>query len=121
MTRDYCWPLAGALFMIASSASSQDWQLQDGDERLTAEEVSDMLVGRSLVYETGQRSVFMDDGAYEFHVGGEVYQFTYFISDEGAVCIVSSDTGARCDLIVMAGETIVSINENGERYPAVVE
>lgn len=115
------WTVITALCTLASPACSQDWNVQEGDERLSGQELTEMLVGQSLVYETGQRSVFMEDGTYEFHVGGDVYTFTYFISDEGAVCIVSSDAGARCDLIVMAGETLVSINENGERYAAAVE
>lgn len=111
--------LGSTMLLSASQASASEWNIESGDERLSAEALEEMLVGRTLDYGGGTRSVFLDDERYEFHVGGNVYEYDYRFTEEGAVCITSPER-SRCDLIVQNDGAIISINEQGQRYPAEI-
>lgn len=106
---------------LATKSLADEWNIKEGDQRLTADELDESLVGHQLLYEGGQKSVFRPDGTYEFHVGGEVYEYFYSFTGDGTVCITSSDFGSRCDLIVINSGNYYSINEAGDRYKATLE
>jgi len=98
-----------------------DWQTEAGDQRLSKAELTELVSGKTLEYEGGAKSVLDDADGYEFHVGGEVYPYTYDLTDNGEICIVSADFGARCDLIVVNDGQVISINDQGERFVATVK
>lgn len=105
----------------ATQSLAAEWNLMEGDQRFTADELDENLVGHQLLFDGGQKAVFRPDGTYEFHVGGEVYEYFYSFTEDGAVCITSSDSGSRCDLIVINSGKYYSINEAGDRYKATLE
>jgi hypothetical protein len=104
------------IMSIISAASAAEWKTRESDEILTRAKVAAIVSGKALTYESGQKSVFRADGAYEYHVGGKVYKYQYSITEDGAICIVSANYGARCDLIVESPTGLQSINEKGERF-----
>jgi hypothetical protein len=110
--------IAGFLIYVAigAQAVADEWNIVSGDERLTSDYLEEHFVGRKLEFESGQSAVFNSDGSYEFHVGGKVYHYTYFFTDDGVICISSPDRGSRCDLMVKNSNDYYSINDSGGRY-----
>ncbi len=88
---------------------------------LSKDELTELVAGKTMEYEGGAKSVLDESDGYEFHVGGEVYAYTYQITDGGELCIASPDFGARCDLIVINDGEVYSINDQGERYRAEIK
>lgn len=115
--------LVSSIFLTFSTSPviAQDWNIIDGDERLSLEDMNEQLIGNQLVFEGGERAVFNEDGTYEFHLNESVYEYSYMFTDDGLVCITSADYGSRCDLMVRDSDGFVSINEAGDRFKASVE
>ena len=98
-----------------------EWKTEAGDRLLSKDELTQMVAGKTLAYEGGAKSVLDENGGYKFYVGGKVYLYSYEITENSELCIASSDYGGRCDLIVMNGARIISINDKGERFIATVK
>lgn len=106
----------------AVSSTASGWNIKPQDERLTDADLAQLLPpGTSLVYTNGDRSVLVDDTAYEFRTGGEVYRSTYAFTPEGEICLERDGQPFRCDLIVQRDGDLISINEQGSRYKARIE
>jgi hypothetical protein len=117
----FAFSLSGALISLPNPVLAESWQTETNDTRLTQAELTALVLGKTMTYDGGGKSVFDTDGGYEFYVGGEVYLYTYQITNDGEVCIASADFGARCDLIVVNDGQVISINDQGERFPASIE
>jgi hypothetical protein len=103
------------------STNEDLWITADVDRRFSKDELSEMLVGKTLRYESGQWSEFGPDGHSVYHDGKNLFDYDYRITDDGAVCISSAERRERCRLIVMNGDRLISINQRGTRFAAKVE
>lgn len=106
----------------AVSSTASGWNVKPQDERLTGADLAALLPpGTSLVYTNGDRSVLVDDTAYEFRTRSKVYRSSYAFTPEGEICQERGGQPFRCDLIVRHDGELISINEQGYRYKARIE
>jgi len=106
------------LIFSASFASAQAG-FRDTDSRLSKAQLTEMLVGQELEFFTNGFASYFADGRYDYRyeADGERVPGVYEFTEESSVCMVFDNGFERCDYLVQAGERLVMIIENGERYP----
>ena len=117
-TAIYFSTFISVIWLSAHSVDAADWALKPGDVRISGVDLSDLVVGHALEYEDGSQSIFHDDGSYEYKMEGKVLRSEYLISNDGIICQVAPQKGARCDMLVLNEGELISINDFGSRYPA---
>lgn len=92
---------------------------RDTDVLLSKAELAQMLTGQELEYFTGGFATYDAEmrHTYRYEAQGERVAGDYTLTDQSTVCVTFDNGWERCDLMVKAGERLVTIVENGERYP----
>ena len=109
------------LLLCANPAIAQDYALRDGDVVPDRATLSTTILDRDLEYYDGGISRYASDGTYAWTYaaenGGGIWEGDYVISPNATIC-VTFDTGiARCDMFVTAGDRLVLLTVDGQRYP----
>ena len=104
------------LALLAGSASAQG--VRDSDAVLSDAEMRAEVVGSTHTFFDGGRSFFSltDSYSYTYPDGGIAYG-RYELRGEGVVCTFFNHGFDRCDTYVRAGERLVLITEDGDRFP----
>lgn len=108
-----------ASFLMAGSATAQNFATKNGDEVFDRFALTNFLAGKVLVFYDDGKSQYYDDGRYSYTYagdGGTAYGY-WDVSENGAVCITFLNEATRCDLYVMNGERMIMIDENSNRFP----
>ena len=110
--------IALCLTLVATSASAQEG-MRESDQRLSKTQLAELLTGQVLEFYSNSFATYYPDGRYEYQYepGGERVPGTYELMDDSTVCTVFQNQFERCDFLVLAGDRLVMIIENGERYP----
>ena len=110
--------IALCLTFLAMPVAAQDG-MRDTDQRLSKGQMSEMLVGKVLEFHTNGFATYYADGRYDYRyvADGERLAGTYEFKADSSVCTVFANGFERCDYLVQAGEQLVMIIDNGERYP----
>lgn len=107
-----------ALIFTASFASAQSWNDRGGDIVLNETELTERLVGQSIVFFDDGESSYSADGRYSYtYDGGATAYGVYSLKPDGVVCVDFENGFARCDRFVLSGDRLVLQTEKGERFP----
>lgn len=109
------------IFAFASPVAAQDYALRDSDTVPTRAALSDTILDRDLEYFDGGVSRYDTVGTYAWtyaeNNGGGVWSGVHDIRDDGIVCVTFETGVERCDMFVMAGERLVLLTVEGQRFP----
>lgn len=109
------------LLLFASPATAQSYETRSTDILLDATVLSGIILGRDLEFFDGGISRYSPGGSYSWtyaeNNGGGNWYGTHQISADGTVCIEFRTLRGRCDMFVQAGDRLVLLTENGQRYP----
>ena len=110
--------LALFLCLLALPAAAQDG-MRASDQRLDQLALTSLLTGQVIEFFDGSKSRYGVDGRYGYTYTdeGPIWAGDYTIGDDSDVCVAFDNGSARCDLIIMNGETIVLITTDGLRFP----
>jgi len=102
----------------ASAALAQSG-LRDTDVRLSKAELTEYLSGQILEFYNDSFATYRADGGYLYNYTAEDQPVpgVYQVLGDSRVCTTFSNGFTRCDHIVRAGERIVMVIANGDRYP----
>ncbi|MCF2871797.1 hypothetical protein L0664_12025 [Octadecabacter sp. G9-8] len=113
--------IASLLIVLAVPAMAQDYAIRDSDSVPTLASLSDTILDRDLEYFDGGISRYNTGGDYAWtyaqNNGGGVHTGTHDIQDNGIVCVTYDAGPQRCDMFVMAGDRLVLLTDDGQRYP----
>jgi len=106
------------LISLALPAYAQDG-IRTSDTILTAQQLSETLGGQVAEFFDGSKSKFGSDGryAYTYTDDGPPWTGDHSFQDNGQVCVAFDNGSERCDTIVLKGERLVLIIEDGTRFP----
>ena len=114
--------IASSLLIVAACVNPeprQEWNILPEDKRVTASDLTPMIVGKTITYSDGSSSTIREDGSYVFSApDGTTYPWNWKMSDDGIVCLESGEY-SRCDLFVLSDGVLTLINRSGSRYPIV--
>lgn len=109
------------LWLFASTAMAQSYQIRTTDDVITPEAFAQLVVGRELVFFDGGMSRYSAGGSYSWTYsaanGGGSWFGTHAFAADGAVCIAFRTLRSRCDMFVQDGERIVLLTADGQRFP----
>ena len=110
--------MALGLALAAGTAAAQAG-LRDSDIRLSQAELSAELAGQVVEFYDQSQAFYEAGGGYRYVYapGDPPFVGTYAVTDDSAVCVTFDNGFSRCDTYVQAGERLVLIVENGDRYP----
>ena len=111
--------ILAVILMFSAFAVRAQEGIRDTDSRLSKVEMTEMLVGQVLEFYTNGFASYYADGRYDYRyeADGERVLGAYEIMDDSSVCMIFDNGFERCDYLVQAGERLVMIIANGERYP----
>ncbi len=94
-------------------------QQRAGDVTFSQEDLADTLSGQAMQFFDDSTSTFRADAtyAYRYTADGDDWTGRWTTNDASQVCVDFDNGSARCDTIVRAGERLVMIIENGDRFP----
>ncbi len=108
------------LTLLSCPAMAAEWTLRAGDTPFTPEDAV-ALEGQTLTFYDDGQSKYEADGVYSYTYsqvnGGGTAWGEYQVMPDGSICISFQNGFDRCDLYVRAGDRLVLITEEGERYP----
>jgi hypothetical protein len=106
------------LLSLSGPAFAQDWAMRDGDRVVTRADLTERLVGNSIMFYDNGVSKFETDGrySYTYDQGGTAYG-RFEIGDQGIVCIDFVNGRSRCDRYVDNGERFLLLSADGYRFP----
>ena len=109
------------LLLLATPASAQNYETRSTDTLLNAAAVSAIILGRDLEFFDGGVSRYSPGGSYSWtyaeNNGGGNWFGTHQISADGTVCIDFRTLRSRCDMFVEAGDRLILLTEDGQRFP----
>ncbi|MDX8346768.1 hypothetical protein SLH49_02105 [Cognatiyoonia sp. IB215446] len=107
--------------VAASSGVSQPFETRASDTVLDAKALSALILGRELEFYDGGKSRYSPGGSYSWTYsaenGGGSWFGTHFIDADGTVCIDFRTLRGRCDKFVQAGDRLILLTEDGQRFP----
>lgn len=107
--------------LCAAPLFAQDYNVRSSDIQLDAHAVSQAIHGRELEFFDGGLSRYAAGGSYSWtygpNNGGESWYGVHNIAADGTVCIDFRTLRSRCDRFVQAGERLVLLTEDGQRFP----
>ena len=113
--------LAALFIALATPAMAQDFNIRATDTVPTRAALSETILDRDLEYFDGGISRYATGGDYAWtyaqNNGGGVHTGIHDIRDDGVVCVTYDAGAQRCDMFVMAGERLVLLTDDGQRYP----
>lgn len=110
------------LFVLsANTANAQSYETRASDTVLDADAFAQLVLGRELEFFDGGISRYSPGGSYSWTYsaanGGGNWFGTHEFGTDGTVCIDFRTLRSRCDMFVQAGERLVLLTEDGQRYP----
>ncbi|WP_320238518.1 hypothetical protein [Cognatiyoonia sp. IB215182] len=110
-----------SLVVTASTGFSQSFETRPSDKALDAQALSALILGRELEFFDGGKSRYSPGGSYSWTYsaenGGGSWFGTHIIDADGTVCIDFRTLRSRCDRFVQAGDRLILLTEDGQRYP----
>ncbi len=106
------------LLCVATNGAAQDWKVQNGDVPFDAPALSAQLSGQTLVFFDNGRSVFENNGQYQYTYGGGGTWYGHWeVTENSTVCVTFVTGVERCDRIVENGGRLVMQTADGMRFP----
>lgn len=109
-----------ALSTAPAPARAADWPIRSGDVPFAVEDLR-ALPGQSFIFFDDGEALFGEDGAYAYTYsaanGGGTAWGSYFIAEDGSICVDYGNGQRRCDLYVRNGSRVIVLTQSGERYP----
>ena len=103
--------------LTATPALSADWNIRPWDTRLSPAQITARIHGQSVTFPDGATATYEATGAYSYtYQGGNRFEGTWEMAEDGAICTTFSSGHDRCDLYVLQGDTLMLINESGGRF-----
>lgn len=104
--------------LLATPLVAQDG-MRDGDIRFSKDELTEILSDQVLEFYTKGLATYRADGSYDYRYSAESERIpgVFEVMEDSRVCMVFVNGFERCDYLVQAGERLVMVIENGERYP----
>ncbi|MEL6839583.1 MAG: hypothetical protein AAFP85_09840 [Pseudomonadota bacterium] len=113
--------LSFVFLFLASTAHAQSFETRPSDTLLDSDALATIILGRDLEFFDGGVSRYSPGGSYSWTYsaanGGGSWYGTHQIGADGTVCIDFRTLRSRCDMFVQAGERLVLLTEDGQRYP----
>ena len=110
-----------ALTFCATAAYGQSYDTRGTDVLLDDVALAGVILGRELEFFDGGVSRYSAGGSYSWTYsaanGGGNWFGTHDIRADGVVCIDFRTLRSRCDRFVQAGDRLVLLSEDGQRYP----
>ncbi len=107
--------------LAATAANAQSYEMRPSDIVLDADGFARLVLGRDLEFFDGGISRYSPGGSYSWTYsaanGGGNWFGVYAMSNDGVVCINFRTLRSRCDMFVQAGDRLVLLTEDGQRYP----
>ena len=121
--RNICIPLCAVVVMTLTftTANAFDWNIKNGDQRVTGKQVKSMVFGKIVKFKDGSKEHYKANGTYVFQDNSKTYPpVDYKFFKDGKRCMYFDGGGRRCDMYVMNNGKLVLINAQGKRYPTTV-
>ncbi len=108
--------ILAALCLAALPAQAQQ---RAGDEPFSQAGLADALSGQVMQFFDDSTATYRADAtyAYRYTAEGDDWTGRWTTNDASQVCIDFDNGSARCDTIVRAGDRLVMIIDNGDRFP----
>lgn len=105
----------------AVAGTEQEEAINSGAERLTSEEIADLLVGKTVTAKSGEKKFYFyyseDNVLSGKLIGGDWSDTGYYgITDDDRVCVsITKDKGRlRCLTVLRMGSSVRKYNVNGK-------
>lgn len=103
---------------VATPLAAQSWNTRAEDQSFDAAALTARLSGHTLVYFDEGRSVYAEDGRYQYiYGGGGIWYGHWKVTENSVVCVTFVTGVARCDRIVQNGARLVVQTADGMRFP----
>lgn len=117
-----CSQVAGILLLAAlvmacqPPGSDASWATRPGDRRLSADELTKLVVGQSVRFEDQSQAMLRADRTYILtDSDGSTYPARWDMTPDGVLCLRFPRGGARCDVFVRNGAALALISRRGRR------
>ncbi|WP_432449749.1 hypothetical protein [Aliiroseovarius marinus] len=98
--------------------TAEEWKTRPDDIPLSPAQLSQALVGKTVIFHDNGRSDFLENGSYSYTYGeGGTWLGHYTLNPDSIVCVTFVTGTSRCDLFVFANEKLVVITQDGLRFP----
>lgn len=107
--------------LLAAPAAAQDYIIRDSDAVPSRDQLAETILDRDLEFFDGGVSHYATDSSYAWTYaaenGGGIWTGTHAINDDATVCVTFETNVERCDMFVIAGERLVMLSSDGQRFP----
>ena len=107
-----------SLLVVATSALAQDG-IRSSDQKFSQAKLQSLIEGQVLEFFDGSKSTYEATARYGYTYtdDGPIWGGEYSVTGASQICVEFDNGSSRCDTIVQAGERVVLITADGERYP----